>query len=192
MTALTSGEWVVFLSLLIGATLQRESGHALWDVAPERPFCKGHPGFGDYMRRRRFDEIKAACTAAFRDEDKKGTDAWFQFRPAVEGHNANRLRTVHMSTLPVPDEAMSPFRPRTSASGGLGHISFIDRKPKPMGTEFKCVCDGLHGLMLFLEIQEGADAMAHKKYRDVAAPLAATGMRMAVGTTGGHRRPVRL
>ena len=182
--ALTAGEWLVFLCLLIAATLQKQSGHALWDQAPYRPFSRGHPGFGDYMRRRRFDEIKAACTWAFRDDDKAGTDKWYKFRPAVDAYNANRLRTVHMSEVIVPDEAMSPFRPRTTADGGLAHISFIDRKPKPMGTEFKCVADGHHGLMLYLEIQEGAAAMALKRYRDEVAPASATGIRMALGATG--------
>ena len=47
---LTVGEWVVFLSLLVGATLQGQSGRALWDPVRDRPFCRGHPGFRDYMR----------------------------------------------------------------------------------------------------------------------------------------------
>ena len=102
----------------------------------------------------------------------------------MDAYNANRLRTVHMSEVIVPDEAMSPFRPRTTADGGFARISFIDRKPKPMGTEFKCVADGHHGLMLYLEIQEGAAAMALKRYRDEVAPASATGVRMALGATG--------
>ena len=53
-----------------------------------------------------------------------------------------------------------------------------------MGTEFKCVADGHHGLMLYLEIQEGAAAMALKRFRDELAPASATGVRMALGSTG--------
>lgn len=185
VVTLTSGEWVVFLSLLVGATLQRESGHALWDPPPaDRPFHRGHPNFDDHMRRRRFDEIKTSCTKAFGDEAKEGTDAWFKIRSGVDGHNANRLRTVNMSEVIVPDELMSPFRPRTTASGELDHISFVDRKPKPMGTEFKCVCDGRHGLMLYLEIQEGQGPMSKKQFRDKLAPAAAIGARMALGSLG--------
>ena len=40
---LTAGGWVVFLSLLIGSILQRQSGHGLWDPAPDRPSPQGHP-----------------------------------------------------------------------------------------------------------------------------------------------------
>lgn len=181
---LTVGEWVVFLSLLVGATLQKQSGHALWDPVEERPFTRGHPGFADYMRRRRFDEIKSSCTAAFSDEDLKGTDPWFQFRPGVDAFNANRFRTVLRSEALIPDEAISPIRPRTTADGGLPNITFVERKPKPCGTEFKCVADGRHGVMLYLEIQEGAVRMALKRFRDELAPASSIGVRMALGTTG--------
>jgi hypothetical protein len=37
---------------------------------------------------------------------------------------------------------------------------------------------------LCLEIQEGSVAMAHKRFRDDEAPASASGMRMALGTTG--------
>jgi hypothetical protein len=47
-TAVTAGECLVFLSLLIGAALQKQSGHALWGPSTNRPFNRGHPGFGDY------------------------------------------------------------------------------------------------------------------------------------------------
>ena len=136
------------------------------------------------MRRRRFDDIKAACTAAFRDDELKGTDAWYQIRPGVDEFNANRLRTVCMSEVIVPDESMSPFRPRTTATGGLDHISFVDRKSKPVGTEFKCVCDGRSGVMLYLEIQKGAAAIALKEFRGKVGAASAIGLRMALGTTG--------
>ena len=44
--------------------------------------------------------------------------------------------------------------------------------------------DGHHGPMLYLEIQEGAAAMALKRYQDEVAPASATGVRMALGATG--------
>ena len=58
---------------------------------------------------------------------------------------------------------MSSIRPRKDKLGGLPHISFIYRKPKPIGTEFKAVCDATTGVMTFLEIQEGKNAMRVKE-----------------------------
>ena len=37
----------------------------------------------------------------------------------------------------VLDESMSALVPRTTATGGLPTISYIRRKPEPLGTEFK-------------------------------------------------------
>lgn len=50
---------------------------------------------------------------------------------------------------------MSPWRPRTSKNGGLPNISYIIRKPEPLGTEFKTVCCPITGVMTYMEIQRG-------------------------------------
>ena len=80
-------------------------------------------------------------------------------RGGVERFNAKRralLRTVPVCVL---DESMSAWRPRTSPTGGLPHISYVIRKPEPLGTEFKTAADPATGIMLALEIQEGKPAM---------------------------------
>ena len=44
--------------------------------------------------------------------------------------------------------------------GGLPHISYVIRKPEPLGTEFKTAADPATSIiMLALEIQEGKPAM---------------------------------
>ena len=48
-------------------------------------------------------------------------------------------------------------------TGGLPNISFVARKPKPLGTEFKCIADGEKGIMLGLEVCEGKEAMQNKE-----------------------------
>ena len=49
---------------------------------------------------------------------------------------------------------------RTTKTGTLPNLSFVMRKPEPLGTEFKTIVDGLSGIMLWLEVQEGKDRMA--------------------------------
>jgi hypothetical protein len=44
----------------------------------------------------------------------------------------------------------------------LPHLSFIKRKPRPLGTEFKAAACGESRLMLHLEIQEGKGPMSKK------------------------------
>ena len=75
--------------------------------------------------------------------------------------------------MQIPDEAMSAFQPRTTASADLDNLSFVKRKPKNLSTAAKCVADGCCGVMQFLEIHEGAEAMALKRHRKEFAPATA-------------------
>ena len=82
---------------------------------------------------------------------------------------------------------MRAFRPRTTKTGGLPHLSFILRKPEPLGTEFKVICCGVTGIMLHLEIQRGNYAMkklAH--FRQLGAMSACT-KRLVDGTANCGR-----
>lgn len=181
---LTLGEYVVFHGLFIAASVCVQRGHELWDLPlRERRFRK-HPEFGQYMSRRRFDAIKSSLLAAFGDPSKSAEDAWWAVRPLIDSFNDNRRRTVEMSEVQVPDEAMSPFQPRTTKSADLPHLSFVERKPKKLGTEMKCTADGGHGTMRFLEIQEGAEAMARKRHRETYAPATAQALRLVEGAHG--------
>ena len=42
-------------------------------------------------------------------------------------------------------------------TGCYPNLSFVARKPEPLGTNFKVVCDGLSGHMTYLEVQEGKE-----------------------------------
>ncbi len=53
---------------------------------------------------------------------------------------------------------------RTTKSGCYPNLSYIARKPEPLGTEFKVVCDGLSGHITYLETQEGKHRMSKKEY----------------------------
>ena len=64
-------------------------------------------------------------------------------------------------------------RNRTTKSGTLPNLTFVARKPRPLGTEFKCIADGMSGCMLWLEIQEGKENMKKKDYqREMGATTA--------------------
>ena len=91
-------------------------------------------------------------------------DPWLRFRPIVEEFNANRARTLHNDGDVTVDESMSAYQPRLDKFGGLPNISFIKRKPKPLGTEFKTMCDTETGVMKFMEIQEGKEIMRVKPF----------------------------
>jgi hypothetical protein len=57
------------------------------------------------------------------------------------------------------DKRMSAYKPRKDKPCELPNISYIHRKPKPLGTELKTMCDCATGVMVYMEVQEGNNAM---------------------------------
>jgi len=64
--------------------------------------------------------------------DGKQDPCW-QFSSAVSEFNDHRREIIQHSLMLVADESMSAWVPRTSKTGGLSNISFIKRKPEPLG-----------------------------------------------------------
>ena len=82
----------------------------------------------------------------------------------IEGVNANRTRVKHHNYDKTCDQSMSSCQPREDKLRGLSNISFIKRKPKPVGTEFKTMCDSETGIMAIVEIQEGSVHMQRARH----------------------------
>jgi hypothetical protein len=146
--------------------------------------------FDGFIPRNRFDLLKKTVPFAFADLATKLKDVWYMVTPVVKGFNENRRRTTRAGRVLTMDELMAAFRPRTSKRGGLPHLSFIMRKPKPLGTVFKCVADGSTGIMLFLELQKGAERMGTRAYvKETRSKIAACGLRLAFGSAlkGGEQ-----
>ena len=57
-------------------------------------------------------------------------------------------KNIAASFLKVGDESMSAIRFRTTAKGNLPHLSYILRKPDPLGTEFNTVAFSVTGALL--------------------------------------------
>ena len=101
---------------------------------------------------------------------------WREVRWLVDGHNDNRKRTINASWLVVVDETMWAW-----TGQGMPHLSFVKRKPEPLGAEVKNLCDGLSGVMLFLELQEGKIKMARSKWCNKYKATTACTVRLAEG-----------
>ena len=64
------------------------------------------------------------------------------------------------------DETMSAFKPRTTKTANLPHLSSIKRKPEPLGTELKSLACSVTKIMLALEIQRRKNDTTQQKYVD--------------------------
>ena len=87
----------------------------------------------------------------------------------------------------VLDESMPAWGPKASKRGGLPNITFIVRKPVPLGTEFKNAADCGTGCITYLEVQGGKGAVHKKKYHKEMGPQGACVLRIAggMGLQGG-------
>jgi hypothetical protein len=61
---------------------------------------------------------------------------------------------------------------------GMPHLSFVPRKPVPLGCEVKCVADGTSGIMMYIELQEGKARMRRLRFADEYPATVAITLRM--------------
>ena len=100
----------------------------MWDTIMQRP------NFSKHMKLYRFKEFRFFLQKIW---EKTEQDPWWAFSSAVKEFNDIRGEEIIDSWENVLDETMSAWRPRTSKNGGLPNISYIIRKPEPLGTECK-------------------------------------------------------
>lgn len=112
----------------------------------------------------------------------EGLDPWWKFKKAIDQFNKIRMMQVVSSYEKVLDESMSSWRPRTTATGGLPNISFILRKPEPLGTELKTVCCAKTGVMTYMEIMRGAKGMKEMPLQKELDGTAACNVRISMGS----------
>jgi hypothetical protein len=61
------------------------------------------------------------------------------------GHTPRSGPEIEVGTDVTPDEMMFEWTGQVGP-GGIPFLSFIERKPKPLGSEFKSVCEGYFGM----------------------------------------------
>jgi hypothetical protein len=149
--AVTKFEWWRFIGILISACPLGKGGVHLWEsqrkkTSPSTKKLGSTTDYGelDIMKYYRFREIKRSFPYAFYDLNNK-QDPWHPVGLLVDGFNDNRSRMIAASIRKILDETMLAFQPQTTALGGLPFLSFILRKPKPLGTEGKVMGCGVTG-----------------------------------------------
>jgi hypothetical protein len=81
-------------------------------------------------------------------EEKLDDDPWAEVRWMVDGFNTRRGEEFRLGWGLVVDESMISWT-GNSGPGGIPHLSYIKRKPDPLGCELKNACDtstGMHPL----------------------------------------------
>jgi len=179
----TRQEFLTGLGLLIAAAEFSQNGKELFRKGDQKDDNEKenwsslvpHPGFDSYMSYSRFKEFRRFLPEIWVDQSMKETDPWYKFSTAIDEFNTIRRTLLRFSRWKVADESMSAWRPRTTALGGLPNISFVVRKPEPLGTEFKTSACPVTGVMTMMEIQRGKEGMKEKRYnRELGATTGCT------------------
>jgi hypothetical protein len=129
----------------------------------------------------RFKTIKERIHHAFADPESADKDPWWPISNLVDDYNANREKWVVGAFKVILDEAMSNFQPRTTKLSLLPFLSFVFRKPKPLGTEYKVAACAFSGILLYLEIQKGAVPMRKLPFTSQVGVTAACSLRLLLG-----------
>lgn len=146
---LTVGElkrwWGISLGLSLHPGVPIEKA---WAVTPTPdsflpPMNMGRHG----MTINRWKRIRSVLSFGPCDEDSLRGDAWAFVRPLVDNFNKCRAEKVNPGWLLGVDELMSAWR---GAQGLLDQkkcpkLSWVPRKPEPLGVENKCAGDALSG-----------------------------------------------
>ena len=132
----TELEFMHFIAILILASCYEDRGRNLWQD-------KGYDSYTTCpniksltkMSYNRFNDIKNVFVYAFSDMDKNtSNDPWFLVRELISDFGLNRKKNIAASISKTLDESMSAYKPRTTKTGNLPNISFVKRKPKPLGS----------------------------------------------------------
>lgn len=120
----------------------------------------------------RFEEWKKMFIYSFVDPNVDKSDPWWRVRGIINEYNENRKSNIAAGAIKVLDESMSAWHPQTTKTGRLPHISFIIRKPEPLGTEFKVIASPALNVGLAIELQEGKEPMQQKNPQNLGSTAA--------------------
>ena len=158
--------------ILFGAG-QFKEGTDLWSVS--RKGMMPGPDFGLYLSRDRFEKVlRFWAYGPDGTEDKLTEKPWEEVDYWVRAFNNKRKEELVVGTDLTPDELMIAWKGK-KGNGGIPHLSYVERKPIPLGTEAKVVCEGSMGMCVFIELQKGKITMARQKWcREYKATSACT------------------
>jgi len=174
---LTVGELKQWWGYALAASIHTGTSlDGLWSPLPKPESILPPPSFGQHgMSLNRFKKIRSVLTFGPADAATLEKDPWAFVRPLVDMFNECRADKVHPSWLLTMDESMIAWRGREGVGDPMKcpAISFVPRKPEPLGVELKTTADAMGGVMLRIEICEGKSRHDKQKffndtYRDKA------------------------
>jgi hypothetical protein len=141
---------------------QYKAGTNLW--ATTKKGMLRAPDFGMHLSQDKFKKIlRYWSKGPDGTQEKLRDNPWEEVDIWIRGFNKNRQAEIEVGTDITPDEMMFEWTGQ-EGPGGIPFKSWIERKPKPFGSELKSVCEGTFGICMYIELQKGKIRMARKKW----------------------------
>ena len=162
----------------------------MWSREPSEEALLMPPSLGRHgMTLNRWKKIRSALRFGPDGEPDFDRDVWCFVRPLVDAFNEHMAGCVHPGWLMGVDESMCAWR----GAEGLRSLlkipkkSWVPRKPEPLGAELKTTGDALSGLLLHVEIQEGAKQHNKHEFFAEQGHTTATTLRISKPWFGSKR-----
>jgi hypothetical protein len=185
-------EVLKWIGILIAMALTgKPAGGRRWFWSDKNTGIRAPPDFGGRFKMgvNRW-ELLLRYMGCVHSDDVDKTDPWWRVRPWVTWFNRARAAVVTAGWLLCCDESFSSWLGADADKGrvdGAPKVIKIKGKPKGIGIMFKNTACALPGIMLFLEIDEGAAHMKTKEFRDRYTATTATTLRICKPWFGSGR-----
>ena len=161
---LTKGEWLrwwgVSLSISLNTGVPVEK---MWSDTPIPESVLPPPRMGRHgMSKNRWQAIKAALAFGPSDTASFEADEWCFIQPLVDAFNEHMAEAINPGWMLCVDESMCAWRGKVGKGdrNKIPKLSWVPRKPEPLGAELKASGDALLGAILRLEICKGKETHA--------------------------------
>ena len=152
---------------MVAAVLEVERGTENLFKAGLSDGFRDHANFNQYIPRNYFKAFLYGFPALWSDKKYWDLDVrdmpWDYIQPFVNEYNLQRTELLEVTFLML-DEAMSGWRPKTSALGGLPNITSEPRKPVDLGSMYRDSVECITGIFVHHDIVQAPTQQWHKKY----------------------------
>lgn len=189
---LTEGEVLRFLGYMLSISIH--SGvpvEKMWAKTPLPTSSAPPPMMGRFgMTENRFSKIRAVFRCGPSDAASFAANDWCFVENILDGFNQRMSEQFTAGWLLGTDESMGAWRGKVGKLDPkkCPKLMYVQRKPEPLGTEFKNIGDALSGVILRQEITKGkAEEVKPKFWSKEVGATAATTMRLSEPWYGSNR-----
>jgi hypothetical protein len=169
-------ELLMFYGYLIIVTVY-DTGpfEQLWNVTGPEFDCMPPPNIGRHgLSLNRFKFLMSHWRCGPEPATTPGADKWARVRGLVDGFNKHLVEHFYPSYMLTIDESMVAWR-----GIDLPHLSFVPRKPEPLGVEIKTLACFTSRILIQMEFAEGKEVMCTKEYERAYGHTTATTLRLS-------------